>query len=87
MHDFNQISKQTEIVVNDIQKRFPDCPYTIRILLWDDGTSLVECRYGVDGKIHISGYYDDVLNYREDVYTGKVMVIDEFGNETIKKLI
>jgi hypothetical protein len=77
------LKNKIKLVKNDMLSRFPNSPHTIRILMWDDGTDSVECRYGNDEgtKLYTSTYYDDNLTFREIDINGKVMVIDEFGNE------
>ena len=83
-----EIERQIEIVKNDILQRFPNCSYTVGILLWDDGTSRVECRYGNDDgtKIYISVYYNNELTFGEIDIVGKVMIKDKFGNDQFKYL-
>jgi hypothetical protein len=83
-----EIERQIELVKNDILQRFPKCSYTIRILLWDDGTSSVECRHGNNEgtKVYTSTYYKDELTFEEIDIDGRVMIIDEFGNEQFKYL-
>jgi hypothetical protein len=83
-----EIERQIEIVKNDILQRFPNCSYTVRVLLWNDGTSSVECRHGNDEgtKIYTSTYYNDELIFDEINVDGKVMIIDKFGNEQYKYL-
>ncbi len=74
------------MVKQDILTRFPDCRYTVRILLWDDDTSSVECRYGDGEKIHTSTFHDNQLIYKEIDPLGRVMLIDEKGVEYFKYL-
>jgi hypothetical protein len=83
-----KIQKQIELVKNDILQRFPNCSYTIGILLWDDGTSRVECRHGNDEgtKIYTSVYYNNELSFDEIDIAGKVMIKDRFGNEKFQYL-
>ncbi len=76
------LEKQIQIVKEDILKRFPDCNYTIKILLWDDNTNLVECRHGRDNKICISTLYDNTLIYEEfEIKSNSGMFVDEYGTE------
>ena len=77
-----EIENQILIIKNDILKRFPGCPYTLRILIWDDNTSMVECRFGTLDKLHCSRYYNNELIY-EEIKLKKEgnMMIDEKGNE------
>lgn len=83
-----KIQRQIELVKTDILQRFPNCSYTIGILLWDDGTSLVECRHGNDEgtKIYKSTYYNNELIFDEIDIEGKVMIKDMFGNEKFQYL-
>ena len=85
--DFDKIQKEIAMVVDDMRERFPDCHYTVKVLLWDDGTSSIECRHAHMGKkemiISISTYYNNHLFYGE--YTTELK-IDNNGNEyNIKK--
>jgi hypothetical protein len=80
------IESQILMVKQDILNRFPDCRYTIRINLWDDDTSSVECRHGDGEKIYSSTFYNNELVYKEITQTGEVMVIDEKGIEHLKFL-
>jgi len=81
-----EILKQISLVKEDIHRRFPNCSHTIRILLWDDNTSLVECRYGINGKIHISRIYNGVLNYEEvDINMVDNCMVSATGREYFPK--
>jgi hypothetical protein len=83
--DFNRVKELTAIVVDDMQKRFPNCSHTVRILLWDDATCLVECRHArkVGDNITIcnSTFYDGELKYEEYPMDFDFIKIDEKGNE------
>jgi len=63
--DIEELKNQIMLVTKDMLKRFPNCPHTVRVLLWNDHTSLVECRYGTKEKLHISRYYNGKLIYKE----------------------
>lgn len=78
-----EIQEKIELVKSDLFSRHPDCPHTIRILLWDDNTSMVECRYGDSEKLYISSYYDGKLSYKEIDMIGRPngILIDEKGTE------
>ena len=84
-----ELQERIDLVKNDILHRFPNCSYTINILLWDDGTSRVDCRHGnADGtKIHITSVYNNEVSYNEIDIDGRVMIKDEFGNEHYKYLV
>lgn len=88
--DFNRIEKFTTLVIADMQKRYPDCHHTIRILLWNDGTSLVECRYARHSKkgmvVCCSTYYDEKLKYHEYLLNNEKIRIDGYGNEHFIKI-
>ena len=77
------LQEKIDLVKQDILTRFPDCHQTVRILLWDDDTDMVECRYGGDEKLYISSFYAGKLNYTElDVRgRGNGMLVDEKGTE------
>ncbi len=78
-----QIQEQINLVKADILNRFPNCHYTIKVLLWDDNTSMVECRHGSNNKLHIARFYNGLLDYYEiDLKrTKQGMLEDEFGEE------
>jgi len=83
--DFNRIQELTKLVIDDMQKRYPDCNYTVKILLWDDGTYSVECRHGRDTEMGMiictSTYYEDELKYEEFLWDFNNLKIDEKYNE------
>ena len=83
--DFNNIESEISIVVNDMKKRYPDCHYTVRILLWDDGTSSIECRHShKEGNymiISTSTYYQNKLKYKQHLMVFNNIKIDGRGNE------
>ena len=85
-HNFSDIQQKIKIVTEDILNRFPGCCYTIRMLLWNDGTNRIECRHGTCDRLHISSYYNNELTYEEfELRRGDSMLVDEFGNEYYKK--
>jgi len=77
------LEEKIALVKQDIQTRFPGKRYTIRILLWDDGTDLVECRHGSQNIIHYSTYYNNELSYHEENSgnIGSGVIVDETGKE------
>lgn len=80
--DLNDLKQQISIVKRDIRKRFPKCSYTIKILLWDDNTSDVECRHGTRNRLYISRYRNGELTREAfKIRRGKNMMIDQYGNE------
>jgi hypothetical protein len=81
-----KIQEQILIVKEDLLKRFPECPHTIRILWWNDNTTLVECRYGTLEKLHISRFYDGTLEYEEiDIKFDGRMMVDGTGLEYLPR--
>jgi hypothetical protein len=87
MNDVNEIQRRIKLVVKDMEERHLNCRHTVRILLWDDGTSLVECRHTriIEDEIIIcnSQYYNDELKYSEHLLDSKKLKIriDGRGNE------
>ena len=83
--DFDRTQELIALVVNDMQGRYPNCRHTVRILLWDDGTSLVECRHARQSEEGIiicnSVYYKDKLKFHEHILDGDRIRIDGRGNE------
>jgi hypothetical protein len=77
------IEDKITMVKSDMLTRFPNCHHTIKILLWDDNTDMVECRYGDAEKIYVSRYYNDKLEFYEIDIRGRKngMLVDEFGEE------
>ncbi len=86
--DLSNLQKEIDIVVNDILSRFPECSYTVTVILWDDGTRSVECRHGVDrgSIIYVSTFYRGELNHEIQHVDGMVMIKDEFGKYIMKYL-
>lgn len=75
------LEEKIELVKKDILTRFPNCHYTIKILLWDDGTDSVECRHGDGEYIYRSTYYNNNLEYSTDkLYVNRIK-IDMYGDE------
>jgi len=90
--DFDKVQEEIAMVVNDMNERYPDCRHTVRILFWDDGTSLVECRHARQSEEGIiicnSVYYKEKLKYHEHLLEGDRIRIDGRGNEhDVKKKI
>lgn len=84
----NNIEQQIEIVKKEILDKFPNASHTIRILIWDDNTTSVECSHTDNNlKRHVSKIYNGVLSYEEIENNGKVMVLNEFGQEEYYKLV
>jgi len=83
--NFDKTQESINLVVDDMMKRYPDCRHTVRILFWDDGTSLVECRHARQSEKGIiicnSVYYKDKLKYNEHLLEGDRIRIDGRGNE------
>lgn len=83
--DFNRIEELTALVIADMQSRHPDCSYTVRVLLWDDETLLVECRHAHNSEQGIiicnSVYNKDELKYTEHLLDYAKIKIDGRGNE------
>ena len=63
--EFKEVQKQIELVKEDIQRRFPGCSYTVGIILWDDSTFQVDCRYGTDDMIYRTTWYADKTTFDE----------------------
>jgi len=80
-HDFKKIEEWSKIVKNDIRTRFPNCNYTIKILLWDDGTSSITCCHGDEEKIYNSIYYNGELTFEEHVYLSSRIKMNAEGKE------
>jgi hypothetical protein len=84
--DIANLKRKIRIVESDIQTRFPNCGYTIKIILWNDGTDLIECKHGhiVNDKtiLSTSTFYNGKLNYNENEMSGEIrMTEDENGKE------
>ena len=82
------LQEKIDLVKNDLLTRFPNCTHTVKILLWDDGTDVVECRHGDDnGQIHYSQYYNNELTFTTYDNDNRVMKIDEFGISHLMYLV
>lgn len=81
------IDDKINLVKNDMLERFPNCHYSIQILLWDDNTDSVECKHGRDNEIHISKFYDGKLTYEKYLMVKPFIgcMVDEYGNEYYHK--
>ncbi|MEK6829058.1 MAG: hypothetical protein AABY15_02945 [Nanoarchaeota archaeon] len=77
------LQEKIELVKSDMLSRFPGCYHTIRILLWDDGTDLVECRHGDGEKIYNSTFYNGALTFEVIKTLSNKIQVDEFGKEYI----
>ena len=68
--ELKDLKEKIDIVKNDLLGRLPGVSHTVCILLWDDGTSRVECRHGEDAGdkyiIHTSVFYDGKLEYKAE---------------------
>lgn len=79
--------RDIQSVKNDLLEKFPNVPNTIRILIWDDNTTCIECSHtDENNKKHISRMHNDILSYEIIDITGKVMILNEFGEEEYYKL-
>lgn len=52
-----------DCVKNSLLEKHPDCPYTIKVLMWDDGTDMVQAQYGDDKFLYIAKIYKKRLTY------------------------
>ena len=82
------LEEKINMVKSDILSRFPGCPHTISITLWDDNTDSVECRYGDGSRIYISRYYNNELTYNDlDRPDNTYAVVDENGQDKTMYLV
>jgi len=75
------LKEKIELVKKEMFKKFPACAHTVKILLWDDNTDLVECCHGDGEKIYKYAYYNDELIYDESIMLTNRMRADETGEE------
>lgn len=81
IHDLKEIKERIAIVKKAMIDKMGDVHHTVKILLWDDGTSLVECKYGSADTLHNYTHYEGILSYKEDPLDfEKIYYEDEFGN-------
>ena len=86
--DYQALLQDIQSVKNDLLKKFPNNSYTIRVLIWDDNTTCIECSHtDKDDKKHISRMRNGILSYEILDITGKVMILNKFGEEEYYKLI
>jgi len=72
------LENKIKLVKEELSKNHPDCPHTVKILLWDDGTDLVQCQYGDDKFLYYAKYYDGKLTYEiEPIYTPAFLTTKE----------
>ena len=82
------LHEKIDLVKADLLSRFPGCSYTVKILLWDDGTDSVQCRHGDDDDIiYYSQYYNNELTFNSFKKEGRYMVIDKNGVEDYVYLV
>ena len=84
---YKGLLQDIKLVKEDLLKRFPNTPHTIRILLWDDNTRCVECHHSDEDKKYISRLYNNSLTYEKVDISGKVMVLNKLGEEEYYKLV
>jgi hypothetical protein len=75
------LDEKIALVKEELLKNHPDCPYTIKILLWDDGTDLVQAQYGDEDNLYIAKYYDEQLNYLIEPHLSGIIKEDGKGNK------
>ncbi len=82
MHDFIEIQEKIVILKSFFEKTFKDKPYTVNILLWNDGDYRLELRHGVDDKVFVFRYdkSDDKISGLEEVMLSKAIKVDALGN-------
>lgn len=76
------LDEKIELVTSDMLNRFPNCFYTIFIILWNDGTDCVECRHGTYERLFVSKYYNNELTFNEFDIENKHLIVDAVGNQT-----
>ena len=63
---------------------FPDKPFTVMVLIWDDGDFKITCQYGDKQFIHKMIYHDslhdDGITYEKEEYASDAVKIDKDGN-------
>lgn len=67
MQDLKSLEDKIQLVKDDLLSRLPGVPHTVTVLLWDDNTSLIECRHGDGTHIHTSTYYNGSLEYKSEL--------------------
>ena len=84
-HDLKKLQKKIDLVEKMMQDNFPLGYYTTRILLLNDGTSMVECRLGEkvgdEVSIHNIRHYDGKVNYEAHKMNSNQIKVDHLGKE------
>jgi len=87
-HYTTDLLEDIQTVKHDLLNKFPNVSYTLRILIWDDDTISVECSHtDENNRRYASKIYNGILSYEEYELTGKVMVLNDFGEEEYYKLV
>src|SRR5690606_13863569 len=81
-----EVQDKIELVKAEMLRRFPDANYTVKVLLWDDDTYLVECRHGRHNEnggvdTHNIQWYDDEVHYEINECRSNAIVEDEYGTQ------
>jgi len=85
---YQDLLQHIQVVKKDLLNKFPNVSHTIRILMWDDDTMCVECSYTTDNeKKYISRIHNGILSNDEIDITGKVMILNKFGEEEYYNLV
>lgn len=84
-HDLKKLQKKIDLVEKMMQDNFPLGYYTTRILLWNDGTAMVECRLGEkvgdEVSVHNIRHYDGKVNYEAHKMNSNQIKVDHLGKE------
>lgn len=63
--NFEIIEQTTVELISKMREKFPDCPYSLFINVWDDNTYMAECRYGdQEGMIYSMVSYNKEISFR-----------------------
>lgn len=81
MNNYDNIEGRIDLVISEMKKKFPNRNYTVKILLWNDGDSLVECRHGDSEKIYNFVHHDGKLTVEETKMLSNRIFVDELGDE------
>lgn len=84
---YTDLLQEIKTVEKALQSKFPHKPYTIRILLWNDNTRSVQCKYGDNNKNYTFTFKDGVMTYDEEETDEKVMILNKSGEEEFYKLV
>jgi hypothetical protein len=77
----NTLEGKIQCVKNYLLEKHPDAPHTIKVLIWDDGTDLVQAQYGDDKFLYIAKIYKEKITYEIEPILHPAWVTSKEGKD------